>query len=135
MIGGDANIKGNNLPNISRLLVYAIGGAETLPPAPVRADRKLSPPPATAAATTVAAGAAAYGTYCGNCHGAGAVSLGILPDLRYSGALQTEEAWQKIVLGGDREENGMASYSSVLDNGAVEAIRAFVIAQADAAGR
>ena len=34
MIGGDANIKGNNLPNISRLLVYGIGGEDTLPPAP-----------------------------------------------------------------------------------------------------
>jgi len=39
MIGGDANIKGNNLPNISRLLVYAIGGKATLPPAPPRPER------------------------------------------------------------------------------------------------
>src|SRR4030095_12809259 len=31
MIGGDANIKGNNLPNISRLLVYAIDGTAKLP--------------------------------------------------------------------------------------------------------
>jgi alcohol dehydrogenase (cytochrome c)/quinohemoprotein ethanol dehydrogenase len=79
MIGGDANIKGNNLPNISRLLVYAIGGKATLPPAPPRPERKISAPPATAPAKTVAAGAAAYGTYCGNCHGAGAVNLGYFP--------------------------------------------------------
>jgi alcohol dehydrogenase (cytochrome c)/quinohemoprotein ethanol dehydrogenase len=132
MIGGEANTKGNNLPNISRLLVYSIGGTATLPPAPPRPERKLSPPPSTASAKTVAAGAAAYGVYCGNCHGAGAVNLGILPDLRYSSALQSEEAWRKIVLEGQMEENGMASFSPVLDNASAEAIRAFVIAQANA---
>jgi alcohol dehydrogenase (cytochrome c)/quinohemoprotein ethanol dehydrogenase len=132
MIGGDANIKGNNLPNISRLLVYAIGGKETLPPAPVRPERKLSPPPATAPAKTVAAGAAAYGTHCGNCHGVAAFSLGILPDLRYSGALNSAEAWREIVVGGAREENGMASFAPVLNNDQAESIRAFVIAQANA---
>jgi alcohol dehydrogenase (cytochrome c)/quinohemoprotein ethanol dehydrogenase len=132
MIGGDSNIKGNNLPNISRLLVYDIGGKETLPAAPPRPERKLSPPPATAPAKTVAAGAAAYGTYCGNCHGVAAFSLGILPDLRYSGALNSAEAWRDIVLGGAREENGMASFAPVLNNDQADSIRAFVIAQANA---
>jgi alcohol dehydrogenase (cytochrome c)/quinohemoprotein ethanol dehydrogenase len=135
MIGGDANTKGNNLPNISRLLVYAIGGTAKLPPAPPRPVRTLSPPKATASAKTVAAGAAAYGAYCGNCHGAGAVSLGIIQDLRYSGALSSEETWRKIVLGGEREESGMASFAPVLDDAAAESIRAFVIAQANAAAR
>src|SRR4029450_4895481 len=82
MIGGDANIKGNNLPNVSRLLVYAVcGDAKLTAPAP-KPDRKLSPPPATASAKSVGAGAGAYATYCGNCHGQGVVNLGILPDLR-----------------------------------------------------
>jgi alcohol dehydrogenase (cytochrome c)/quinohemoprotein ethanol dehydrogenase len=132
MVGGDANIKGNNLPNISRLLVYALGGTASLPPAPPRPERKLSPPPATASAATVARGAGLYGAHCGNCHGAGAVNLGILPDLRYSAALQTDVAWQNIVLGGALEDTGMASFAPVLDKEAAEAIRAFVIAQASA---
>ena len=132
MIGGDQNIKGNNLPNISRLLVYAIGGTAKLPPAPPRPERKLSPPPATAPAKTVAAGGAAYGTYCGSCHGAGAVSLGILPDLRYSMALKSDEAWRNVVLGGAYADQGMASFEPVLDKETAEAIRAFVIAQANA---
>ena len=135
MIGGDANIKGNNLPNISRLLVFAIGGAAKLPPPPPRPERKLSPPPATAAAATVAAGAVAYGMYCGNCHGAGAINLGILPDLRYSGALRTAETWRSIVLDGSLAENGMASFATVLDPQRAEAIRAFVIAQAHATAK
>jgi len=132
MIGGDANTKGNNLPNISRLLVYAIGGNAQLPPAPPKPERKLSPPPATASAQTVAAGAGVFGTYCGNCHGQGAVNLGILPDLRYSPALQSADAWRNIVLGGALEDGGMASFAPVLDNEAAEAARAFVIAQANA---
>ena len=132
MIGGEGNIKGNNLPNISRLLVFALGGTGKLPPAPPRPQRTLSPPPATASAQTVGAGAAAYGAFCGNCHGAGAVNLGILPDLRYSSALRSPENWRAIVLDGTLADNGMASFSAVLDAPAAEAIRAFVIAQAHA---
>jgi quinohemoprotein ethanol dehydrogenase len=135
MIGGDANIKGNNLPNISRLLVFAIGGTAKLPPAPPRPERKLSPPPATASAATVGAGAAAFGAYCGNCHGAGAISLGILPDLRYSERLKSAEAWKAVVLEGLLEEEGMASFATVLDDKAADAIRAFVIAQAHATAK
>jgi alcohol dehydrogenase (cytochrome c)/quinohemoprotein ethanol dehydrogenase len=132
VVGGDANIKGNNLPNISRLLVFSLGGTATLPPAQPRPERKLSPPPAAASAATVGAGASAYGAYCSQCHGAGAVNLGILPDLRYSPALQSAETWQNIVMTGALEDGGMASFAPVLDNETSEAIRAFVIAQANA---
>jgi alcohol dehydrogenase (cytochrome c)/quinohemoprotein ethanol dehydrogenase len=132
MIGGDANTKGNSLPNISRLLVFGLAGAAKLPAPPPRPQRTLDPPPATASAATVGAGAAAYGMYCGNCHGAGAVSLGILPDLRYSGALRSPETWRSIVIDGSLEENGMVSFASVVDEKTADAIRAFVIAQAHA---
>jgi alcohol dehydrogenase (cytochrome c)/quinohemoprotein ethanol dehydrogenase len=132
MIGGDANIKGNSLPNISRLLVFGLGGTATLPPPPPRPERTLSPPPSTASAATIGAGAAAFGAYCGNCHGAGAISLGILPDLRYSKALHSADLWRSIVVDGTLEDNGMASFATVLDARAAEAIRAFVIAQANA---
>jgi mono/diheme cytochrome c family protein len=133
MVGGDANIKGNNLPNVSRLLVFALDGSAKLPPPPPRPERTLSPPPATASAEMIGAGAVAYHTYCSNCHGAGAVNLGILPDLRYSLTLRTAEAWKFVVLDGGLEENGMASFASVLDEKTADAIRAYVIAQAHAA--
>jgi len=132
MIGGDQNAKGNTLPNISRLLVYAIGGTAKLPPAPVPPERKLNPPPATAPAKTVAAGGALYGTYCGSCHGPGAINLGILPDLRYSTKIATPEAFRNVVLGGEFEDEGMASFAPVLKNDDADAIRSFVIAQANA---
>jgi mono/diheme cytochrome c family protein len=133
MIGGAANIKGNDLPNISRLLVFALGGSAQLPVAPAKPARTLSPPPATAPANVVTAGAISYAVHCGNCHGAGGTSLGILPDLRYSNALQSADAWKGIVLEGGLQENGMASFSTVLNDESAESIRAFVIAQANAA--
>ena len=135
VIGGEGNTKGNNLPNISRLLVFALDGGVNLPPVPPRPERKLDPPAATASTATVGAGAAAYGALCGNCHGAGAVNLGILPDLRYSVALKSADHWKGIVIDGTLADNGMASFASVLDEKSAEAIRAFVIAQAHATAK
>jgi alcohol dehydrogenase (cytochrome c)/quinohemoprotein ethanol dehydrogenase len=134
MSGSETKAKGNSLPNISRLLVYALGGAAQLPPAEPRTARTLAPPPATAGPAMVARGEAEYRTYCGRCHGPeGAASFGILPDLRYSAALRSSEAWAAVVLNGVMQGNGMASFAPVLDAGETEAIRAYVIAQAHAA--
>jgi alcohol dehydrogenase (cytochrome c)/quinohemoprotein ethanol dehydrogenase len=134
--GGQANSKGNSLPNISRLLVYALDGKASLPPPPPPPERKLAPPPATAPAAVVARGEAEFRNYCGRCHGPdGAVNFGILPDLRYSAALASRETWAAVVLGGVLKANGMASFSPVIDAEEAEAIRAYVIAQANAAVR
>jgi mono/diheme cytochrome c family protein len=131
VVGGDMNIKGNDLPNISRVLVYALGGTAELPPPPARPERNLAPPRATASPQTVAQGGAAYDTLCGGCHGVAAINLGILPDLRYSAALGSDVAWRNIVLGGTLEDGGMASFAPVLDEEQAEAIRAFVVARAN----
>lgn len=134
--GAQANSKGNSLPNISRLLVYALDGKAALPPPSPRPERKLAPPPATAAAAVVARGEAEFRNYCGRCHGPeGAVNFGILPDLRYSAALASKETWAAVVLGGVLKANGMASFAPVIDADEAEAIRAYVIAQANAAQR
>ena len=134
MAGDEASTKGNDLPNISRLLVFALDGTAELPPVPPSPVRLLNPPPAIAAAETLAHGEAVYGTYCGRCHGrAGAANFGILPDLRYSALLATSEAWAAVVLGGQLAANGMASFAPVVSADDADAIRAYVIAQAHAA--
>jgi quinohemoprotein ethanol dehydrogenase len=134
MSGAQANAKGNSLPNVSRLLVYTLGGTTRLPAPEPRPVRPLAPPPATAAASTVARGETEYRTYCGRCHGpVGAVNFGILPDLRYSAALNSKDTWTAVVLGGVLKANGMASFAEVLDATEADAIRAYVIAQANAA--
>jgi quinohemoprotein ethanol dehydrogenase len=134
MSGAQANAKGNSLPNVSRLLVYTLGGTTQLPAPEPRPVRPLAPPPATAAASTVARGETEYRTYCGRCHGpVGAVNFGILPDLRYSAALNSKDTWTAVVLGGVLKANGMTSFAEVLDATEADAIRAYVIAQANAA--
>jgi alpha-galactosidase len=45
--------------------------------------------------------------------------------------LQSTEAFQSVVLGGARQHNGMASFTSVLTGDDVDAIRAFVILRAN----
>ncbi len=136
MAGDEANAKGNNLPSIARLLVYSLGGGAQLPPALPRPVRQLAPPPATATATTVGRGEAAFATYCARCHGrADAANFGILPDLRYSATLSSREAWARVVLGGQFAAKGMASFAAVVDAETADAIRAYVIAQANAARR
>ena len=136
MQGTPASMNGNTLPNRSRLLVYAMDGAAKLPepaPPPVR---QLSPPPATAPREIVARGEKTFGTYCGRCHGReGAANAGILPDLRYSKALESSDLWSAVVLGGVLKANGMASFAPVVNAEEAEAIRAYVIAQANAALR
>jgi alcohol dehydrogenase (cytochrome c)/quinohemoprotein ethanol dehydrogenase len=134
MAGDEASSQGNDLPNISRLLVFALDGTAELPPAPPPVVRDLAPPPATAAATTVAHGETAYGTYCSRCHGrTGAANHGILPDLRYAATLASKEAWAAVVIDGQLAANGMASFAAVLSADDAEAIRAYVIAQAHVA--
>ena len=131
LIGGDTNMKGFAPTNVSRLLVYKLGGTVQLPAAPVVQSLPMTPPAATAAASVVAKGAGLYDTYCGNCHGGGVVQVGILPDLRRTPMLQTAEAWEQVVLGGARQVRGMANFSSVLKKDDAEAIRAFVILRAN----
>ena len=69
LIGGDTNMKGFEQRNVSRLLVYKLGGTVQLPPAPEKVVLPMNPPPATAAADVVGKGGDLYGAYCANCHG------------------------------------------------------------------
>ena len=134
MTGDDANTKGNDLPNVSRLLVYAIDATAQLRPPPPPPSA-ISPPPVTASAETVAHGESCLrGRIAGGCHGrAGAANFGILPDLRYSAMLATNEAWAAVVLDGQLAPNGMASFASVISADDADAIRAYVVTQAHVA--
>ena len=131
VIGGASNMKGYALPNKSRLLVYKLGGAGTLPAAPVFERPAMMPPPATASEETIAMGAPLYETHCGSCHGAGVVGTGILPDLRRSSYLHDPEAWVQVVVGGALEPNGMASFAPVMNAEQAQAVRAYVVMRAN----
>ncbi len=127
---GELSFKSGHLPNISRVLVFKLGGGLALPPAPEPSHPVLNPPPATADPATVERGKAVYSRYCSVCHGDAAVSGGLVPDLRYSAFLGNDQ-WFDIVLGGALKDGGMAAFGSVLSRDQVAAIRAYVIARAN----
>jgi alcohol dehydrogenase (cytochrome c)/quinohemoprotein ethanol dehydrogenase len=131
LIGGDTNMKGYALPNVSRLLVYKLGGTAVLPPAPAMERPPLAPPADTATDAVIARGAPLFETYCGSCHGAGVIGVGLLPDLRRTPLLHTAEGWEKVVIGGERQAKGMASFANVMNAEDAQAVRAYVIRRAN----
>jgi quinohemoprotein ethanol dehydrogenase len=107
-----------------------VGGTAQLPPPQPVEKLVLNPPPATADAATVAAGQGLFALYCSSCHGPGAVSGGVIPDLRASTFLGNDVFYQ-IVLDGLLKGAGMASFTAVLDRNDATAIRAYVIQRAN----
>jgi quinohemoprotein ethanol dehydrogenase len=129
---GEIALKVGRPQNISRVLAYKLGGNASLPPLPQFTQPKLNPPQPTANAATIQKGESLFQSYCSTCHGDVAVSGGVLPDLRYSGAL-ANSAWTDVVLGGSLQPYGMVSFSKELTKENAEAIRAYVIFRANQA--
>jgi quinohemoprotein ethanol dehydrogenase len=124
-------------PEYSRLLVFRRGTDVQLPPALEFTPPPLNPPPAVASAEDVARGLELYEANCVLCHDAvgnagGLFRRGLFPDLAYSPALASREAFAAIVLDGARATNGMAGYAGVLDAAGAEAVRAYVVDRANA---
>ena len=80
-------------------------------------------------------GALAYGSFCSVCHGPAALSVGSIPDLRFSSSILNQDAFMSIVLDGLFESRGMASFSEDLGAIEVENIRAYLLQQAAAVPR
>ncbi len=129
LAAGEAALQSPRLNNVPRMLAFKLGGKASLPPASEVKPRALTPPPATASAATVKKGEEMYQRYCGGCHGDVAVSGGVLPDLRYSPALASEQ-WFSIVRYGMLAPYGMVGFSKELSMQDAEAIRAYVIFRA-----
>jgi alcohol dehydrogenase (cytochrome c)/quinohemoprotein ethanol dehydrogenase len=117
--------------NISRLLVFKLGGTAKLPPAPPYPALVLDPPAFTGTAAQVARGGALYGRYCGVCHGDAAVSGTLNPDLRHSPAIGSADAVRSVVIDGALEHKGMVSFSEVVKPEDAEAIRQYVLKRAN----
>ncbi|HEU4386310.1 MAG TPA: PQQ-dependent dehydrogenase, methanol/ethanol family [Blastocatellia bacterium] len=127
---GEVSFKSGHVRNISRMLVFKIGGKAALPPDPGAAEPTLNPPPSTADTATVKSGEALYQRFCSNCHGDVAVSGGLLPDLRYSSALK-DDRWFDVVLGGSLRNSGMISFATELSRKDAQNIREYVILRAN----
>ncbi len=101
--------------NISRLLVFKLGGAGHLPPEPPIVRAPLDPPEVTGTAEQIAEGGQHYARFCGVCHGDAAYGSTLLPDLRRSALIRDSAAWATIVHDGVLKDHGMVSWANVMD--------------------
>ena len=122
--------KSGPVRNISRLLVFKIGGKAQLPAKPDPSFGPLDPPAMTASKDVVAKGSYTFGRYCGVCHGDAAVGGGVVPDLRHSAALGSTETWQAIVRDGALKNQGMIGGGKYLSGDEIDAVRHYVISRA-----
>ena len=121
-------------PNGARLLVFKLGGEDSIPDLPAFTQRPIAPPEQFASAEVISAGGRAFEANCATCHAHG-VGRGrsSFPDLRRTPALHSKELFDNIVLGGQLSANGMASFSEYIDAGDTEAIRAYIVSLAEEA--
>lgn len=117
--------------NISRLLVFKLGGTAKLPPAPPMQKLVLDPPAFTGTAAQVTRGGSLFGRYCSVCHGDAAVSGTLNPDLRHSAAIGSEDAVRSVVIDGALQHNGMVSFKEAITAADAEAIRQYVLKRAN----
>ena len=86
-------------------------------------------------ATTIEQGRQLYVRTCVVCHGTGAVSGGVTPDLRYSPAIADARTWSSIVADGGLADQGMAGFKDNFSPEEIEAIRAYVVDRARAGAK
>jgi quinohemoprotein ethanol dehydrogenase len=125
-------------PDYSRLLVFKVGGMQTLPPALSYTPPPLDPPPSVASAEQIARGENLYQDNCWICHSdvgnaGGLLRRGLFPELAVSPALGSPELFKSIVIDGVRSQNGMVSFAQVLSEADAEDLRAYLIARANVA--
>ena len=119
------------VPNVSRLLMFALDGKAALPPPPTQSLAVLDPPPLTGESGQIADGAISYHTSCSGCHGDAAIAGVLNPDLRHSATLNSPQTWQKIVHDGILKERGMVAWSVNMTPAQIENILLYVIKRAN----
>ncbi|MCH4092257.1 PQQ-dependent dehydrogenase, methanol/ethanol family [Acetobacter sp.] len=115
--------------NHSYIAVFSLDGKAKLPTwnsigfLPVK-------PPAEFDEKTVDKGYFQYQTYCQTCHGDNAEAGGMLPDLRWSGAIRHKDAFYNVVGRGALTAYGMDRFDTSMTPDEIESIRNYLIKRA-----
>jgi quinohemoprotein ethanol dehydrogenase len=125
LIGGNA-IADMPVQRVGRLLTFALGAKQSLPRAPKQNIATPAPIDFKATAETIDAGAGLFVQWCAVCHGVGAVSGGVTPDLRYSQP-GIYNKFSEIVLDGNFSGVGMPGFKKWITRDEAEAIRAYLL--------
>jgi len=112
----------------ARVFTFKLGGKAAMPEVKQRPQQLPEPPPMTADVAAVNAGRELFRQNCGLCHGLGAFSANVIPDLRYM-TPQTHKDFQ-IIVAGARADKGMPPFGGRLTPEQVEQIRAYLIQRA-----
>jgi quinohemoprotein ethanol dehydrogenase len=118
-------------PPTGRVLIFKMGGR--LPYAKVDTSLGEVPifPDIAYAREMIDRGARKYATFCAACHGFGAISGQVTPDLRRSPAIMSGSPdFHAIVKQGALLQSGMPKFGDELPDADVEAIHAFIIDEA-----
>ncbi len=117
---------------VGRVMVFKLGGQSQLPETitPEIVER-VSPALLDVSDEVIAQGAQHYANTCGLCHGEQAMSSGLIPNLRFSPYIESSQAFKAVVMDGALEKNGMPNYADVFDEANIEAIRAYIILEAN----
>jgi len=116
--------------NISRVLAFRLGGGESLPEMAALPDLPPAPDDFGTDAQ-ITAGEVLFSRNCGGCHGGFALGNGLLPDLRHSPFVADAAAFRDVVIDGALIEKGMVSFADILSEEDTEAVRAYVVRQAN----
>jgi mono/diheme cytochrome c family protein len=110
-----------------RLLVFKLGAKNKLPARPVSTKTPLTLPATPGTPQQIATGNAVFAANCGVCHGASGVSNFSIPDLRYSPTITDAAIFKSIVIDGDRKEQGMVSFASLVSVDEAESVRQYLL--------
>ncbi|WP_269621303.1 PQQ-dependent dehydrogenase, methanol/ethanol family [Zhongshania sp. BJYM1] len=118
-------------PGVGRLMVFKLGAKAALPALADSNIAKPTPPTSNADVATIAKGKFIYDTNCSVCHGDHVISSGLIPDLRWSPLLVTDDAMQAVVIDGALTSRGMPSFKGNISKDDLAALRAFIISAAN----
>ena len=133
VLGFGGVLPSGSVANVGRVLTFKLGANGTLPEIEDDTVTQYELPTLDANMTEelIKKGSLAYARMCGSCHGDQAYSSGLIPQLRFSAITKDAEAWQEVLLEGLLAENGMPNFAGRTDAETVEAIRAYVISEAN----
>ena len=133
LVAGELSFKSGHQVNRSRLLTFRLDGKGQLPAPPAAAAPGVHAGKGPVDAEQATRGARLYTRDCSGCHGDTAVAGGVVPDLRFSAALDNDEFWRTVVDDGALSSEGMIGFKSVLTAEQINDIRAFLTQRAQAA--
>jgi PQQ-dependent dehydrogenase (methanol/ethanol family) len=122
----------SHLPHANRVVAFKLGGTAALPPYTYTKQDLRAAPKTTVDADAAAVGRTVFHRYCFGCHGREARGNRIQPDLRYSAYLENG-LWNAVVRDGALTGLGMVSFKDVVTPEHAEALRQYVILQAQRA--